>query len=195
MRHLVTMILLLTATFAGLRWLMQAEPALAVPETVAATGSEAAGPVSRGRPRADLPRPAGDPAGSGAAESGEILPLRATDLAHVHEVPFDDGRFAALEVGDRLRVEFPPLGGRYDLKVAEVEETASGRTIRGHIEYDARSYPGLITSSAGWSFGTLTTPEGSIEFAARGGRLRTVDGEELNRRSRVADHTLVPPRS
>lgn len=123
------------------------------------------------------------------------LPVLAADISHVREFAFDTAPLHRLASGDRIRIDFPPLGGRYELSVDEVVENPDGRTIRGHIDYDRREYPGLITLTSNWSFGSFTTPEGNFEFTARDGRARMVDGAELERRAYVSKHTLIPKRS
>jgi len=129
------------------------------------------------------------------ATSPGRLPPVATDLSHVREFEFDAASLQRLASGDTIRIDFPPLGGRYELSVDEVVEHADGRTIRGHIDYDRRQYPSLITLTGGWSFGSFTTPEGNFEFTARDGMARMVDGAELERRAYVPNHTLIHNRS
>lgn len=129
------------------------------------------------------------------ASSPARLPPVAVDLSHVREFAFDTASLHRLASGDTVRIDFPPLGGRYELRVDEVVENPDGRTIRGHIDYDRREYPSLITLTATWSFGSFTTPEGNFEFTARDGRARMVDGAELERRAYAPNHTLIPNRS
>lgn len=123
------------------------------------------------------------------------LPPEAADLSHVRDFDFDAAALRRLHPGDQLRIDFPPLGGRYDLQIEEVMEVDGERVIRGRIAYDQRDYPGLITLGGDWSFGSFSTPEGHFEFTARNGVARMVDGAELERRAYAPNHTLMPRRS
>ncbi|TVS10028.1 MAG: hypothetical protein EA417_19425 [Gammaproteobacteria bacterium] len=207
MRSLTLAIVVLTALILGARWMLQPDAvsaaSVAAPEAAAADVDIAPWiepptsfdePVSRvAEVSSSKPVQPFDAAGEWRDDAR--LPVRAPDLAQVRDFPFSASGLQSVAVGDAVQVDFPPLGGRYEMAVDEVIETGAERTIRGHIAYDDRTFPSLITVSAGWSFGSFTTPEGNYEFTARDGMARMVSDVELERRARAPVHTLRPHRT
>lgn len=201
MRSVLVIILVLASCFLAARMLWPVEAAAplraAVMEQAATAERGASAPVETNselvRPQASLQLFASKP--SRTATDAARLPRVAPDLSHVHEFEFDAAALRQLASGDTVSIDFLPLGGRYELNVDEVVDSADERTIRGHIDYDHRQYPSLITITGGWSFGSFATPEGNFEFTARQGMARMVDGAELERRAYAPNHTLIPRRS
>jgi hypothetical protein len=192
MRPVLVAIIVLTCCMLGARWLWSAEGS-ATAVVLVAQQADTVVTVPEQPRQSPLQPFAARPAGG--AESAPRLPPSAPDLSHVREFEFDAAALRTLARGDTLRVDFPPLGGRYELSVDEVVDSADERTIRGHIDYDRRQYPTLITLTGGWSFGSFTTPEGNFEFTARDGMARMVNSAELERRAYAPNHTLMPRRS
>lgn len=194
-------ILLLSSCFLGLRWYGSVTAPAPPPAATALppAGVELRHELPRQGAGAPLTAPSAAPAfaepGPARPESASQLPPVAPDLSHVREFAFDAAALHALAEGDRFGVDFPPLGGRYELHIDAVLEASGERTIRGHIDYDRRQYPTVITLTGGWSFGSFVTPEGHFEFTARGGLARMVTGAELERRAYAPNHTLRPRRS
>ncbi len=207
MRSLTLAIIVVAALIVGARWMLQADAMSATSVVVPETHQAEFDIAPWIEPPASVEEPVSQVAEVSLGESvqpfdaaGEWhddarLPVRAPDLAQVRDFPFNASGLSRVVAGDAVQVDFPPLGGRYEMAVDEVIETGAERTIRGHIAYDDRTFPSLITVSAGWSFGSFTTPEGNYEFTARDGMARMVSGVELERRSSAPVHTLRPRRS
>lgn len=201
MRSILATIVLLTCCFLGTRWLWSEEVAAearvattGLPSAAAAAGEQRPETARRGAMKVQNPvQPFAAPDPVHTASMAR-LPVAGPDLGHVREFEFDAAALRALAMGDTLRIDFPPLGGRYELAVDQIVDDASERTIRGHIDYDRRQYPTLITITDGWSFGSFTTPEGHFEFTARDGRAQMVSSAELERRAYAPNHTLFPRR-
>lgn len=201
MRSLLAAILVLAICFLAGRVLWAVDVSAAISATGAKrplaaeaksvdTGSSVLSPQRAVRPFAAGPSPSAT-----RAKSPARLPPVAADLTRGREFEFDATSLKRLASGDTFRIDFPPLGGRYEFSVDEVVEKSDGRTIRGHIDYDRREYPSLITLTGGWGFGSFTTPEGNFEFTTRNGMARMVDGAELERRAYAPNDTLIPNRS
>ncbi|MEE4360149.1 MAG: hypothetical protein V2I63_01355 [Pseudomonadales bacterium] len=129
------------------------------------------------------------------AVAATALPPAAPDLTTTREIAFDAAALSTASPGDEIALDLPQLGGRYALRVETVTEEDDGtHRLSGAVAWDGRRYPGLISIGTQWSFGTLSTPEGSYEFTARNGQARIVDLAEIDRRTRPGQTDyLVPP--